>query len=93
MEPKAAIPAVVMEWERRITKFYGDDASLARELEEVRRVWAAAPNLNADHRLDILLSNVGPTVKAELRCQPSYMQEDPEKVLKAVLKMMISFKK
>ncbi|GFR86411.1 hypothetical protein ElyMa_004198700 [Elysia marginata] len=52
MEPQAAIPAVsqvvVMERERRITKFYGDDASLAAEFEEeVKRAWAAAHNLNA----------------------------------------------
>ncbi|GFO24499.1 hypothetical protein PoB_005100400 [Plakobranchus ocellatus] len=39
------------------------------------------PAPNHQHRLDILLSNVGPNVRAELRCQPQDVQQDPEKAL------------
>ncbi|RUS74957.1 hypothetical protein EGW08_017270 [Elysia chlorotica] len=92
MADTPAAPAVshvvVMERERRISKFYGDDPAMAPEFEEeIRRAWAAMPSSSAAHRLDVLLGNVGPTVRAELRCQPAEVQEDPERALAAILEV------
>ncbi|GFO26978.1 hypothetical protein PoB_005348300 [Plakobranchus ocellatus] len=92
MEAQSVDPAVaqvvVIERERRITRFYGDDPAAALEFEEeIRRAWATMPAPNHQHRLDILFSNIGPTVRAELRCHPQDVQRDPEKALGVILEV------
>ena len=77
---------ILVERERRIPKFYGDDPTAAVEFgEEIRRAWAPLPLNSQAQRLNVLLGSVGPTVRAELRCQPREVQDDPEKALAVIL--------
>ena len=59
---------VVLQPDRTIRRFYGTgNSGLADEFAtEVERFWAAYPNQNDAWKLDIIYSNIGPVVKAEL---------------------------
>ncbi|GFO36009.1 hypothetical protein PoB_006251400 [Plakobranchus ocellatus] len=84
----AVAQVVVMERERCIIRFYGDEPAAASEFEEeIRLAWATIPAPNHQHRLDILLSNVDPIVKAELRFQPQDVQKGIEKALGVILEV------
>ena len=85
--PGQATPTVVvLTREVDIRKFYGDDSTRAKEFEEdIRRAWDAQPTLSSRRRLDLILSNVGPKVKAEVSCLETDVQTDPEQVLAAII--------
>ena len=59
---------VVLQPERSIRRFYGTgNSGLADEFAtEIERFWAVYPNQNDAWKLDIIYSNIGPVVKAEL---------------------------
>ena len=79
-------PTIYIERERQIRTFHGDgDPSKAVEFEEeVRRAWSSLPTEDKDKRLDVILRNVGPAVKAEISCQSNAVQKDPEALLDAI---------
>ena len=82
----AVPPMVFITREVNIRKFFGDDSSRALEFEEdVRRAWKSQPDMDRGRQLDILLSNVGPVVRSELRCQDPVIQQDPELALAAIV--------
>ena len=78
--PGQATPTVVvLTREVDIRKFYGDDSTRAQEFEEdIRRAWDAQPTLSSRRRLDLILSNVGLKVKAEVRCNYSVFRGESE---------------
>jgi len=81
---EAAMRVVVVERERerRISRLYGEDPLACQEfVEEVRRAWSSISASDSQRRLDLILDNVGPAIKDELRSQPAEVASDPEKVL------------
>ena len=73
-------PVILVGRERRIPKFYGDNPTAAVEFgKEIRRALAPLPLNSQAQRLKVLLGSVGPAVRAELRCQPLEVQDDPER--------------
>ena len=84
--PEAPSVVYVQQPRREIRKFFGEgDARLAEEFkEEVERVWASQRGLTEDAKLDVVLANVGPTVRAELRCQPEDVQKSAQKSLMTI---------
>ena len=83
---QATPPVVVLTREVDIRKFFGDDSTRAQEFkEDIRRALDAQPTLSSRRRLDLILSNVGPKVKAEVCCLEADVQTDPEQVLAAIV--------
>ena len=87
--PEAPSVVYVQQPRREIRKFFGEgDARLAEEFkEEVERVWASQRGLTEDAKLDVILSNVGPTVRAELRCQPEDVRKSAQKSLETITRI------
>ena len=87
--PETQPGVVYLQSRREVRKFFGDgEARLAEEFkEEIQRVWAAQPGLSEEAKLDILLCNIGPTVRAELRCQPAEVQKSADKSLSAIVRV------
>ena len=88
--PETQPGVVYLQNRREVRKFFGDgEARLAEEFkDEIQRVWAAQPGLSEEAKLDILLCNVGPTVRAELRCQPVDVQKSADKSLSAIVRVL-----
>ena len=72
---------------REIKKFYGDNEGRpAFEFgEEVRRVWRCQPHLSEEGKKDVILSSIGPTVQAELRCLDTSGETSAEETLSLIL--------
>ena len=81
-------PVVYINTRKEVRKFYGDgDGRLATEFgEEVRRVWRSQPHLSEEEKKDVIHSNIGPTVKAELRCLDVNGEKSAEETLSLILK-------
>ena len=76
------VTRTIIERERAIQRFYGDEPSLCAQFaEDVRHAWTSIPSTDFRHRLDVITSNCGPLVRAEIKCMPALDQKDPEKVL------------
>ena len=74
-------PVVVLTREVDIRKVFGDDSTRAQEFkEDIRRAI-----LSSRRRLDFILSNVRPKVKAEVCCLEADVQTNPEEVLAAIV--------
>ena len=85
-----ANPSVVYVQPRiEIRKFFGDgEARLAEDFkEEVQRAWSSQSVTSEQAKLDVILSNIGPTVRAELRCQPLAVQQSADKSLSAIVRV------
>lgn len=84
-QPPQVITRTIIERERVISKFYGDDPSECAQFEEeIRRAWSISPR-DKRHQMDILKTNVGPLVRAEIACMEEDKKGDPESVLKMIL--------
>jgi hypothetical protein len=77
---------VVLPRESHINKFYGDgDPVLTdRFYEEVKAAWASR-NMSPEERLRVLMSSIGETVRAEVKCHDKDLQTDPDKVLDLIM--------
>lgn len=87
--PEPSVPAqmVFVQKEVAIRKFYGDDSDRAEDFEEeIRRAWASLPVATEGQKLDILLANIGPMVRSELRCQGAAIQKNAELTLGVIMK-------
>lgn len=76
--------------DRHCKTFYGaGDLSYSADdfEEEVKRIWSACRARTNDAKLSILTANIGPRVKAELRCQPEETQQDAEKALTKIVEI------
>ena len=83
---QATPPVVVLTREVDIRKFFGDDSTRAQEFkEDIRRAVGVQPILSSRRRLDFILSNVRPKVKAEGCCLEADVRTDPEQVLAAIV--------
>ena len=83
---QATPPVVVLTREVDIRKFFGDDSTRAQEFkEDIRRALDAQPTLSSRRRLDLILSNVVPKVKAEVCCLEADVQTDHEQVVAAIV--------
>ena len=84
--PVQVTPPVVVLTREVDRKFFGDDSTRAQGFkEDIRRALDAQPTLSSRRRLDLILSNVGPKVKAEVSCLEADVQTDPEQVLAAIV--------
>ena len=83
----APVQRTIVERERVIQRFYGDDPTQCVQFEEdVRHSWASIPARDTRHRLDIIKTNAGPLVRAEITCMTDEAQKDPEQVLQLICK-------
>jgi len=76
--------------DRHCRKFYGDgsrDYTANDFEEEVRRAWSLCRAKKNEERLQILTTNIGPRVKAELRCQSEEVQRDAERALQKIVEI------
>ena len=79
-------PVVVLTRKVDIRKVFGDDSTRAQEFkEDIRRAVGVQPILSSRRRLDFILSNVRPKVKAEVCCLEADVQTNPEEVLAATV--------
>ena len=79
---------VVLARDVHIRRFngYGEESERAIDFkEDVQRAWNQQPGLSNARKLDILLENVGPIVRDELRCQPTRIREDAEEALSCII--------
>ena len=79
---------VVIAREIPITRFNGfvEDAQRANTFkEEIESAWAAQPHLDNARKLALLLQNVGPIVRDELKCQTNAIQNDPAQALQCIV--------
>ena len=84
--PVQATPVMVLTREVDVRKFFGDNSTRAQEFkEDIRRALDAQPTLSSRRRLDLILNNVGPKVKAEGCCLEADVRTDPEQVLAAIV--------
>ena len=84
--PVQATPVMVLTREVDVRKFFGDNSTRAQEFkEDIRRVVGVQPILSSRRRLDFILSNVRPKVKAEVCCLEADVQTNPEEVLAAIV--------
>ena len=84
--PVQATPVMVLTREVDMRKFFGDNSTRAQEFkEDIRRALDAQPTLSSRRRLDLILNNVGPKVKAEGCCLEADVRTDPEQVLAAIV--------
>ena len=86
------VPALVQQvWiqkERRIHTLYGDEPEEAGLFEdEVRRAWTSIPVTQVQQRLDVVLDNIGPEVRDEVRCMDRATRENPELLLSSLLQI------
>lgn len=73
-----------------IRRLYGDeggDETVDEWQEEIRRAWAASKITSPSGRLDVILSNIGPAVKAEIRAMTEEDRKDAEKVLAQIARV------
>ncbi len=86
------IPAPYVVWvhrEQNIRKFFGEPGEYPAEdfKAEVERSWRAQPCLTPQQKMDLIWSNIGPSVQAELRCQDLETQEDPVKAMTKIIEI------
>ena len=82
-----AAPVFVIQRETTIKRFHGGDVHHSAESfeEDVRRAWKSNRIRAADDKFDFLWSNVGPSVKTELRCHE--VGGDAEKALEKLVEI------
>ena len=86
MQTEQTVTRMVVERERVIPTFFGDDPTQAPRFEEdIRRAWATVATGDTRQRMDIVLSNVGARVRAEVSCLEDETRRNPEDVLKHIL--------
>ena len=79
-------PVVVLTRKVDIRNVFGDDSTRAQEFkEDIRRAVGVQPILSSRRRLDFILSNVRPKVKAEVCCLEADVQTNPDEVLAAIV--------
>ena len=84
-QPMAAPQLVYLARQVDVSTFYGDDPAHADAFaEDVERAWDAQPTLSQRRKRDIILTNVGPIVRAEIACLDKAVQDDPVKLLKTI---------
>ena len=78
----------VQQPRREIRAFYGDGGGRVAEefADAVLREWRTQPHLTEEGRLDVILSNIGPTVRAELRCQDEETRASAQLTLDCILR-------
>ena len=81
------VQRTIIERERIIQRFEGDDPTQCLQFEEdVRHSWASIPKEDTRHRLDVIKTNAGSLVRAEIKCMTEEAQKDPDEVLKLIVK-------
>ena len=87
MTPPSIMP-VIMARDVPIRRFngYGEESDRAIDfIEDVKRAWNKQPGLSNAGKLDILLQNIGPIVRDELKCQPSSIRDDADEALTCIV--------
>ena len=80
------ITRMIVEREREIATFYGDDPSRAHRFEEdVHRAWTTMATGDTWRRMDCVLSHIGTQVRAEVSCLDDATRKDPERVLRHII--------
>ena len=86
---QAGAPLTVMlARESKISRFmgHGEEASRAGLFQEqVRRAWNNTPGITTAQKLDVILDNIGPNVRSEVKCLPAADRDDPEKLLSNII--------
>ena len=78
-------PYVYALRERTVRRFFGDSPAYTAEefKEEVLKAWT--PGLSNQRKLEFVTDNVGPLIKAELRCQEQNIQDHAELALDKIV--------
>ena len=84
--PVAQAIYVPVQRDRPVRVFYGDEGhdTLEAFIDDVRAAWASRPDFNEDARLDVIISNLGPGPRRELKCHPLNIQKDTEAVFRVL---------
>ena len=81
------VTRTIIERERVISRFYGDDSAAALEFEdEIKRAWENMAPTDTRRKLEFITSNIGPIVKDEINCMSQADRADPVKVLNHIVK-------
>ena len=53
--------------------------------EQIHRAWTNTPGITDQQRIDVILENIGPNVRGEIKCLPRVDREDLHKLLAAIV--------
>ena len=74
--------------ETKVARFmgHGEESSRAELFQEqIHRSWANTPGITDRQRIDVIMENIGPNVRGEVKCLPRADREDPHKLLGAIV--------
>ena len=80
-------PVVIISRPVEVRKFYGDsdDTAVLQEFEcQIKRAYEELNNPTNERKINLIIDNVGPEVRAEIRCLDPNLALDPEVVLQRI---------
>ena len=80
-------PVYIIQREVQVKRFHGGEPHHTAEAfeEEIRRAWKTNRATSRDAKYEMLMANIGPSVRTELRCHA--LDDDPETTLEKIVEI------